>query len=392
VRCFFVAAALVVTSGFALVGAVPARASAACVTVSSTVTCTYATVGPDTFTVPTGVTQATFDVFGAQGGAGDSAGGLGGEAVGTLSVTAGDVFQINVGGTGSPNGNGGGGGGNGGSNGGGQGGDGTHRSGAGGGGASDVRSGAFGLDDRLFVGGGGGGGAGTGVGAGGGTGGAGGGTDGIAGDDGTTGTHGAATGGGGATATGGGTGGNTAGCSANPACKGTAGVAGTGGAAPNVYSNDNGGGGGGGGGLWGGGSGGSGGGAGADSTGGSGGGGGSGFVTPSATGGSNTAAVRSGAGTVIITYTLPPKTNQTITFRRIDNKKLRSDGFNVSPSASSGLVVTLTSQTTDVCTIVGPTNTRVKLLAAGTCTIVASQSGNDTYNAAPPITRTFRVR
>jgi hypothetical protein len=106
------------------------------------------------WTVPTGVTQATFTVYGANGGTQtelDAAGGSGAEVTGTLPVSAGDVFQVNVGQAGAYDGDRGtpvgfGGGGQGGSDGG------------GGGGASDVRDGAYGLTDRLLVAGGGGGG------------------------------------------------------------------------------------------------------------------------------------------------------------------------------------------------------------------------------------------
>jgi hypothetical protein len=82
-------------------------------------TCTYAKVGSDSFTVPAGVTRATFTVIGAAGGeyfiAGDAAhggspagditgrpGGDGGEAAGILSVTPGDVIQVDVAGAGAP--------------------------------------------------------------------------------------------------------------------------------------------------------------------------------------------------------------------------------------------------------------------------------------------------
>ena len=386
-----IGAGALVTATSAVLVAPPAGAAPVCVTSASTTTCTFSAVGTDTFTVPSGVTEATFDVFGAQGGTGDSAGGLGGEAKGTLTVAPGDVFQINVGGTGSPNGNGGGGGGNGGFNGGGQGGDGGNRSGAGGGGASDVRNGAFGLDDRLFVGGGGGGGAGTGDGFGGGAGGAGGGTSGVAGNDGGTGPNGTATGGGGGTPTDGGAGGLTAGCTAacSASFKGTDGEQGVGGPAPNAYTNDNGGGGGGGGGLYGGGGGASGGGAAADSTGGSGGGGGSGFATASATDTSNTANVRSGDGTVIITFAAPAKTDQTITFRKIPDKRLSQERFFVQPKASSGLPVTISSETPDVCAV--GSHYKIKLLKKGKCKLVATQPGDDSYNAAPQVKRNFLI-
>jgi Glycine rich protein len=106
--------------------------------------CRYTSVGTDTFTVPAGVTSVTFSLLGAQGGSypGTAPGGLGGQVIATLSVSPGQVFQVNVGGPGSadlaPGG---------------------INNGSGGGGSSDVRAGSFGLADRVLVAGGGGGGS-----------------------------------------------------------------------------------------------------------------------------------------------------------------------------------------------------------------------------------------
>ncbi|MGO8874469.1 MAG: hypothetical protein ACLQNG_01705 [Acidimicrobiales bacterium] len=96
--------------------------------------------------VPKNVFSATFDVYGAQG---SDDGGDGGEATATLTVTPGEKFQVNVGGSNGFNG-----GGHGGSS------SGDAESSGSGGGASDVRKGSFKLDDRVIVGGGGGGGGG----------------------------------------------------------------------------------------------------------------------------------------------------------------------------------------------------------------------------------------
>jgi Glycine rich protein/RTX calcium-binding nonapeptide repeat (4 copies) len=117
------------------------------------------TGGAQTWTVPAGVAEATFDVYGAQGG-GDPDNiaffpGLGGRATATIAVTPGASIQVNVGGQGRlPGGglhgggfNGGGGGvpaGSGGAS-------------PGGGGASDIRIGGTALTDRVLVAGGGGG-------------------------------------------------------------------------------------------------------------------------------------------------------------------------------------------------------------------------------------------
>lgn len=135
---------------------------------TSAPTCTYTKVGTDTFTVPDGVTEATFDLFGAEGGSAagfvapnppnDGApGGLGGETRATLAVSPGQTLQITVGTAGingssqhgvfaQPGGFGHG-----------TGGFGGHGGGGSGGGGTDVRVGAFGATDRVLIAGGGGG-------------------------------------------------------------------------------------------------------------------------------------------------------------------------------------------------------------------------------------------
>ena len=100
-----------------------------------------------TFISPSGVTSIQIEAWGAQGGNGN--GGLGGYAVGNLTMTSGQVLEVNVGGAGASSGTGG-------YNGGGMAGD---QYGAAGGGASDVRDGAYALVDRVIVAGGGGGGS-----------------------------------------------------------------------------------------------------------------------------------------------------------------------------------------------------------------------------------------
>ena len=104
------------------------------------------------WTVPDGVTQATFDVYGAEGSHSPlylTTPALGGRSTATIDIVPGASIQVNVGG--SP--------GNlraGGFNGGGSG-----NAGGGGGGASDIRIGGTELTDRVIVAGGGGGSGGT---------------------------------------------------------------------------------------------------------------------------------------------------------------------------------------------------------------------------------------
>jgi hypothetical protein len=256
--------------------AAPALAAPSCVTSGTTVTCTFSYTGaPEAWVVPAGVTSATFDLYGARG---SGTAGYGGRVTATLAVTPGDTYQIRVGGSGGflP-----------GSatsyNGGGRVGSGLTTSGGSGGGASDVRSGAFALADRLLVAGGGGGGR-----AGGpddtALGGAGGYPSGGAGSD---------SGGGGGTQTAGGAGGYAGG--AGSLGQGGAGQSGAPGA------REEGGGSGGGGGYYGGG------GTAIGSFGAvsGGGGGGSSYATPAATSVSFETGVRLGDGLVIVSYTRP---------------------------------------------------------------------------------------
>jgi hypothetical protein len=215
-----------------------------------------------TWTVPAGVTSATFDVYGAQG-AGFVPGAFGGvfdpvpggRATATIAVSPGASIQVNVGGRGLDD--------QGGFNGGG---DGRF----GGGGASDIRIGGTTLDDRALVAGGGGGAGGISCNGANARGGKGGGTSGESGNAGCE----TGEGGGGGTQTGGGSAGGD----------GTPGGLGLGGSGGSF-------GGGGGGGYYGGGGGQEG-----------GGGGGSGYGPAGTT---FETGVRSGDGLVTVTYTEP---------------------------------------------------------------------------------------
>ncbi|HMK12954.1 MAG TPA: hypothetical protein VK461_15290, partial [Acidimicrobiales bacterium] len=82
------------------------------------------------------------------------------------------------------------------------------------------------------------------------------------------------------------------------------------------------------------------------------------------------------------------KANQSITFVSPGKQKLAASPVVVSPTASSGLPVAVTSTNTAVCTVAGDV---VTLLTKGTCTLKADQAGNAAYNAAPTVTRSFAV-
>lgn len=91
----------------------------------------------------------------------------------------------------------------------------------------------------------------------------------------------------------------------------------------------------------------------------------------------NNAFVLLGAGT----------TPQTITFAPLSGQ-FAGSAFSVSATASSNLTVTFVSTTTGVCTVSG---TNVSTIAAGMCSITASQNGNATYAVALPVTQSFFV-
>ncbi len=139
-----------------------------CTQSGNAVTCAFGyTGGVQRWTVPDGVTSATFDVQGAQGGGVESSpgvsvttGGLGGEATDEMAVRPGAAVTLVVGGQGGfALGCGGDVVGAGGFNGGAPGGNTgpTSCPGGGGGGASDVRIGGNVVSDRVLVAGGGGG-------------------------------------------------------------------------------------------------------------------------------------------------------------------------------------------------------------------------------------------
>jgi hypothetical protein len=294
---------LFVASGPASAASTPAARTTPTATcgktgVAGASSCEYKTTGTDTFTVPAGVTTATFKLLGAQGGSypGTAPGGLGGSVTATLSVTPGQVLQVNVGVAGTANTSPGG-----------------IANGSGGGGSSDVRTGAFSLANRVLVAGGGGGSGGSKSAASqlGGAGGTGGGGAGLSGNGGST----VAKGGAGATVGKGGSGGTgpgangVAGVSVNGGVGGStgSGVGGYGGFVGGGHggvgipaSGCPGGGGGGGGGYYGGG----GGGATKCTGGGGGGGGGSNYAIPSARAVTLGAGVGSGNGHVSVSWPL----------------------------------------------------------------------------------------
>ncbi len=80
--------------------------------------------------------------------------------------------------------------------------------------------------------------------------------------------------------------------------------------------------------------------------------------------------------------------NQTITFPSLSDTALNATAPVPAATASSGLPVTYTSDTPAACTIAGGT---ITLVTTGTCSITANQAGNDTFQPASPVARSFTV-
>jgi hypothetical protein len=80
--------------------------------------------------------------------------------------------------------------------------------------------------------------------------------------------------------------------------------------------------------------------------------------------------------------------SQTITFTAITGEEHAVSSLKLSATASSDLAVSFASATTAICTV---SDTTANLLAAGTCTIKASQAGNTDFAAAPTVSRSFTV-
>ena len=80
--------------------------------------------------------------------------------------------------------------------------------------------------------------------------------------------------------------------------------------------------------------------------------------------------------------------NQTITFGKPVDKMLGDLPLALSATASSGLLVSFTSNTPGICTVSGNT---VMLIAVGPCSITTTQDGNAMINPATPVTQSFSI-
>ena len=77
---------------------------------------------------------------------------------------------------------------------------------------------------------------------------------------------------------------------------------------------------------------------------------------------------------------------QTITFAQPSSPQTPTDSVALTATASSGLPVTLSSQTPSICSVSGSS---ALLMSAGACSILASQAGNAMYAPAAPVVRSF---
>ena len=112
--------------------------------------------------------------------------------------------------------------------------------------------------------------------------------------------------------------------------------------------------------------------------------------TANATGGTYNVIASLGVGLPSATFTLTNnKLNQTIAFGALSPKTFGDADFVVSPTATSGLAVSLSASGN--CTVSSPSPGTVHITGAGACTITASQSGNGTYNAASDVSQGFTI-
>jgi uncharacterized protein YjdB len=89
-----------------------------------------------------------------------------------------------------------------------------------------------------------------------------------------------------------------------------------------------------------------------------------------------------------LTIAPPPQTAQTIAMDTISPKIVGAAGFDAGAVASSGLPVSYASSDTTVAII---SDGKIQVVAPGSAVITASQIGNETYSAAPSLSRTLFV-
>lgn len=106
-------------------------------------------------------------------------------------------------------------------------------------------------------------------------------------------------------------------------------------------------------------------------------------LTASQAGNASFAAATDVSYTVTVT-----KKAQTITFATLTSPKVLGSSASLSATASSGLTVSFSVSPSSVCTLSGTT---VSYVAAGTCTVTATQAGNGTWAAAADVAQDVTV-
>ncbi|MBV5276744.1 hypothetical protein JZU56_02640, partial [bacterium] len=101
-----------------------------------------------------------------------------------------------------------------------------------------------------------------------------------------------------------------------------------------------------------------------------------------------TPSVPASSGAATVASLLPA---QSITFNSLGKKALGDMPFSVAATASSGLPVSFSSLTPQLCTSGGSQGSTISLLLLGTCTLEANQAGNSQTAAALPVAQSFTV-
>ena len=84
-------------------------------------------------------------------------------------------------------------------------------------------------------------------------------------------------------------------------------------------------------------------------------------------------------------------TAQTITFAPLDDRLMSDPALVVTATASSGLAVSFSTSTPAVCGSTAPNGATISPNIPGVCTVTATQAGDETYSAAPSVSRSFNV-
>jgi photosystem II stability/assembly factor-like uncharacterized protein len=85
------------------------------------------------------------------------------------------------------------------------------------------------------------------------------------------------------------------------------------------------------------------------------------------------------------------KADQTITFGTVDNTTFGTADFEIDATSTSGLAVSFQVMSGPCSLTTSSSPSQVHISGAGTCMIAATQAGNDNYNAAAAVVRTFAI-